>query len=64
MPELMAIAEEVTKVRAVCTVCGSPASRSQRLVEETATLVVGGTESYEARCRSCFEPRDVPRAPR
>ena len=64
MPELMAIAEEVTKVRAVCTACGGPASRSQRLVEETATLVVGGSESYEARCRSCFEPRDVPRAPR
>jgi thymidine kinase len=61
MPELMAIAEEVTKVHAVCTVCGGPASRSQRLIAEATTVLVGGTESYEARCRACFEPRDVPR---
>jgi thymidine kinase len=59
MPELMAIAEEVTKVRAVCTVCGGPASRSQRLRAEATTVLVGGCESYEARCRACFEPRDV-----
>ncbi len=61
MPELMAIAEEVTKVHAVCTVCGSTASRSQRLISEEVTVLVGGSESYEARCRSCFVPRDVPR---
>lgn len=59
MPELMAIAEEVTKVRAVCTACGGPASRSQRLRAEATTVLVGGCESYEARCRACFEPRDV-----
>jgi thymidine kinase len=59
MPELMAIAEEVTKVRAVCTVCGGPACRSQRLRAEAITVLVGGSESYEARCRACFEPRDV-----
>lgn len=59
MPELMAIAEEVTKVHAVCTVCGAAASRSQRLIAEGTTVLVGGSESYEARCRSCFEPRDV-----
>jgi thymidine kinase len=59
MPELMAIAEEVTKVHAVCTVCGAEASRSQRLVAVGATVLVGGSESYEARCRACFEPRDV-----
>jgi thymidine kinase len=59
MPELMAIAEEVTKVHAVCTVCGGTASRSQRLIPEGTTVLVGGSESYEARCRSCFEPRDV-----
>ena len=64
MPELMAIAEEVTKVHAVCTVCGGPASRSQRLIAETSTVLVGGSESYEARCRACFEPRDVPRTVR
>lgn len=61
MPELMAIAEDVTKVHAVCTVCGGAASRSQRLLAESATVLVGGNESYEARCRSCFEPRDVER---
>jgi thymidine kinase len=60
MPDLMAIAEEVTKVHAVCTVCGGPASRSQRLSIEASTVLVGGAESYEARCRACFEPRDVP----
>jgi thymidine kinase len=62
MPELMAIAEEVTKVRAVCTVCGASASRSQRVVDDSATVLVGGSESYEARCRGCFEPREVARA--
>jgi thymidine kinase len=61
MPELMAIAEEVTKVHAVCAVCGHAASRSQRLIAESTTVLVGGSESYEARCRSCFEARDVPR---
>ena len=60
MPELMAIAEEVTKVHAVCSVCGGQASRSQRLVTEAMTVLVGGVEAYEARCRACFEPRDVP----
>jgi thymidine kinase len=61
MPDLMAIAEEVTKVHAVCTVCGAPASRSQRLIPQATTVLVGGAETYEARCRACFEARDVPR---
>lgn len=61
MPELMAIAEEVTKVHAVCTVCGGQASRSQRLIAESSTVLVGGNESYEARCRACFVPHDVVR---
>jgi thymidine kinase len=64
MPELMAIAEEVTKVRAVCTVCGRPACRSQRIVKASATVLVGGAEAYEARCRACFTPREVPATPR
>ncbi len=63
MPELMAIAEEVTKVRAVCTVCGGSASRSQRLYSESATVLVGGAEKYEARCRACFRAHDVAAAP-
>lgn len=61
MPELMAIAEDVTKVHAVCTVCGAQASRSQRLIAESSTVLVGGNESYEARCRACFVPHDVAR---
>ena len=61
MPELMAIAEEVTKVHAVCTSCGASASRSQRLLAEGGTVLVGGSEAYEARCRACFEARDVAR---
>lgn len=63
MPELMAIAEEVTKVHAVCTMCGATASRSQRLISQATTVLVGGAETYEARCRACFEPHDVPRTP-
>jgi len=59
MPDLMAIAEEVMKVRAVCTVCGGTASRSQRLIEESSTVLVGGSDSYEARCRACHQPHDV-----
>lgn len=63
MPDLMAIAEDVTKVRAVCTVCGLDASRSQRLQPSGATVLVGGSDSYEARCRGCFRARDVESAP-
>lgn len=59
MPELMAVAENVTKVHAVCTVCGAEASRSQRLISDNGTVLVGGSESYEARCRTCFEAKDV-----
>lgn len=59
MPELMAVAEDVTKVHAVCVVCGGEASRSQRLIQDRGTVLVGGSESYEARCRACFEARDV-----
>jgi len=61
MPALMAIAEQVTKVHAVCTACGNTASRSQRLLAEAQTVLVGGSESYEARCRACFVARDVAR---
>lgn len=63
MPELMAIAEEVLKVRAVCSVCGRDAARSQRLFPSGGTVLVGGSDSYEARCRACFRPRDVQAAP-
>lgn len=53
MPDLLAIAEFVTKVQAICLVCGNPAGRSQRLVRQDDRVVVGASESYEARCRRC-----------
>ena len=64
MPQLMAIAEMVDKLHAICVLCGSPASRNQRLVEgrparyDSPVIQVGGTDSYEARCRACHQ---VPR---
>jgi thymidine kinase len=56
MPQLLAVAEYVDKTLAICMRCGAPANRSQRLVESTDRVVVGGAEQYEARCRRCFEP--------
>jgi thymidine kinase len=56
MPTLMAIAEEVTKVRAICSCCGQDASRTQRLIEDGAQVRVGGSDAYEARCRACHKP--------
>ncbi len=64
MPELMAAAEIVDKLHAICVVCGGPATRNQRLVNgkpapyDSPQIMVGGRESYEARCRHCHE---VPR---
>jgi thymidine kinase len=54
VPGLMAIAEYVTKLHAVCAQCGGEACRSQRLVAQEAQLFVGGAAAYEARCRRCF----------
>jgi thymidine kinase len=62
MAELMAVAEQVTKLYAICVRCGAYATRSQRLIDgqpapaDAPTLVVGGLEMYEARCRACYEP--------
>jgi thymidine kinase len=66
MPLLMAEAEEVTKLQAICVTCGAPASRTQRLIDgrpaayDDPVILVGGSESYEARCRHCHQ---VPRKP-
>ncbi len=57
VPHLMAIAEYVTKTLAICTRCGAPAGRSQRLVPDSEQVKVGAVESYEARCRRCHSPR-------
>ena len=54
MPALLAVAEYVTKLHAVCSRCGGAATRSQRLVAAEAQLFVGGAAEYEARCRACF----------
>ncbi len=54
MPALMAVAEFVTKVHAICAVCGSVASYSFRLNASQEKVLLGETESYEARCRRCF----------
>lgn len=56
MPKLLAVAENVTKLSAVCVTCGGPASRSQRLVASNDQIAVGAKEMYEARCRFCHEP--------
>ena len=56
MPQLLAVAEYVDKTLAICMQCGAPANRSQRLVESTDRVVVGGSAQYEARCRRCFHP--------
>ena len=61
MPHLMAIAEHVDKLHAICVVCGGPASRNQRLIGgrparyDSPTIMVGGQEAYEARCRACHK---------
>jgi thymidine kinase len=56
MPRLMAVAEYVTKLHAICMVCGAPANHSQRLTAGDSRLLLGATESYEPRCRRCFRP--------
>lgn len=59
VPALMAVAEYVTKLHAICLVCGSPANHSQRLVAGDERVLLGATESYEPRCRECFRPHDA-----
>jgi len=55
MPQLLAVAEYITKTLAICVRCGAPANRTQRLDSNSERLMIGGNGSYEARCRSCFE---------
>lgn len=67
VPQLMALSESVTKLNAICPVCGSPASRTQRLIDgrpasyDDPIILVGASESYEPRCR---HHHDVPNSPR
>jgi thymidine kinase len=57
MPQLLAIAEYITKTLAICVVCGNPANRTQRLVASGDRVLVGAGGMYEARCRHCFDPK-------
>ncbi len=56
MPQLLAVAEYITKTHAICMKCGQPANYTQRTVESEERVAVGGGEMYEARCRACFVP--------
>ena len=56
MPQLLAIAEYITKTLAICVVCGNPADRTQRTSEQHELVVVGAKDLYEARCRCCHKP--------
>jgi thymidine kinase len=51
MPDLMAIAEQITKLSAICMVCGAPATRSQRVTTSQEQVLIGAHDAYEARCR-------------
>jgi thymidine kinase len=56
MPTILAIAEKVHKISAICSSCGAPAAYTQRLTESRQQVVVGAADIYEARCRRCHEP--------
>ncbi len=66
MPILLAVADEVVKLRAICMKCGAPASHTYRSIDgkpahyDDPTILIGATETYEARCRSCFRLRGEP----
>lgn len=56
LPDLLCLAESITKMLAICVRCGAPAQHTQRLVESAELILVAAAGSYEARCRRCFEP--------
>jgi thymidine kinase len=61
MPQLLAVAEYITKTHAICMKCGQPANYSQRTFESEERVAVGASGMYEARCRRCFVPHaDAP----
>ncbi len=65
MPQLLAVADEVVKLRAICMKCGAPASHTYRVIDgkpahkDDPIILIGATESYEARCRDCYQLRGV-----
>jgi thymidine kinase len=56
IPQLLAIAEYITKTLAICVICGNPADKTQRKSEQHERVLVGAKDLYEARCRSCYLP--------
>ncbi len=56
IPQLLALAESITKTMAVCMKCGAAANKTQRLINSDERIVVGAGEAYEPRCRRCFRP--------
>jgi thymidine kinase len=67
MPALLAAADEVVKLRAICMKCGAPASHTYRVIDgkpahwDDPIILIGATESYEARCRNCYRLRGTRR---
>ncbi len=55
IPGLLAVADEVYKIHAICTVCGAPASRTQRLIESEDQVILGEKDVYQARCRAHYD---------
>jgi thymidine kinase len=56
IPQLLAIAEYITKTHAICVICGNPANHTYRKTTDKDTVIVGAADIYEARCRNCFIP--------
>jgi thymidine kinase len=56
MPQLLAVAEYITKTLAICVVCGNPADRTQRKTQQQDRVIIGAMDIYEARCRNCHQP--------
>lgn len=59
MPQLLAIAEHITKTHAICMRCGNLANFSQRLSPNKERVVLGASDKYEARCRRCYDPNEM-----
>ena len=58
IPQLLAVAEYITKTHAICVICGNPANHTYRTSKQKDKVVVGAADIYEARCRNCFIPPD------
>jgi len=63
MPQLLSVAEFITKQLAICVVCGNPANRSQRTVPSGERVMVAAMNAYEPRCRKCHVPEAAPATP-